>query len=80
MLDGYDNASDIESSGGYIRVIEDVRGKYGSGGDYVMNRPWHGPLNPHGHRPFDGHLGHHRVAGAQHPAEQRARGHARHLL
>ncbi len=31
---------------GYIRVLEDVRGKYGSEGDYVMNRPLHGPLNP----------------------------------
>jgi len=29
-----------------IRVIQDVRGKYGSEGDYVMNRPLHGPLNP----------------------------------
>ena len=42
MLDGYDNASDIESEDGYIRVVEDVRGKYNSGGDYVMNRPWEG--------------------------------------
>ncbi len=31
---------------GYIVVVEDVRGKYGSGGDYVMNRPLSGPLNP----------------------------------
>jgi uncharacterized protein len=31
---------------GYIRVVQDVRGKYGSEGDYVMNRPLHGPLNP----------------------------------
>jgi putative CocE/NonD family hydrolase len=31
--------------GGYIRVIEDVRGKYGSQGDYVMTRPLRGPLN-----------------------------------
>ncbi|MBE7209535.1 MAG: CocE/NonD family hydrolase, partial [Gluconacetobacter diazotrophicus] len=31
---------------GYIVVHEDVRGKYGSGGDYVMNRPLAGPLNP----------------------------------
>jgi predicted acyl esterase len=23
-----------------------VRGKHGSEGDYVMNRPLHGPLNP----------------------------------
>ena len=32
--------------GGYIRVVQDVRGKYGSEGDYVMKRPLHGPLNP----------------------------------
>ncbi|WP_267380989.1 MULTISPECIES: CocE/NonD family hydrolase [unclassified Sphingomonas] len=30
---------------GYIRVYEDVRGKYGSGGDYVNERPLIGPLN-----------------------------------
>ena len=26
--------------------MQDVRGKYGSEGDYVMTRPLHGPLNP----------------------------------
>ena len=31
---------------GYIRVIQDIRGKYGSEGDYVMTRPVRGPLNP----------------------------------
>ena len=31
---------------GYIRVNQDVRGKYGSEGDYVMMRPVRGPLNP----------------------------------
>jgi putative CocE/NonD family hydrolase len=31
---------------GYIRVYQDVRGKYGSEGDYVMARPARGPLNP----------------------------------
>src|SRR6476659_2200580 len=31
---------------GYIVAIEDVRGKYKSEGDYVMNRPLRGPLNP----------------------------------
>ena len=31
---------------GYIRVYQDVRGKYGSEGDYVMMRPVRGPLNP----------------------------------
>src|SRR6202795_2055180 len=46
ILNGYDNATDVIVEGGYIRVVEDVRGKYGSEGDYVMNRPLHGPLNP----------------------------------
>jgi len=46
MLQGYDNAADIIVEDGYIRVVQDVRGKYGSEGDYVMNRPLHGPLNP----------------------------------
>jgi hypothetical protein len=45
-LYGYDNATDVIVEGGYIRVIQDVRGKYGSEGDYVMNRPLRGPLNP----------------------------------
>ena len=31
--------------GGYIRVVQDVRGKYGSEADYVMARPLRGPLN-----------------------------------
>ncbi|HVI34052.1 CocE/NonD family hydrolase [Phenylobacterium sp.] len=30
---------------GYIRVYQDVRGKYGSEGDYVLTRPVRGPLN-----------------------------------
>jgi uncharacterized protein len=46
ILEGYDNATDVIVEGGYIRVIQDVRGKYGSEGDYVMNRPLRGPLNP----------------------------------
>ena len=45
-LDGYDNAVDVIVDGGYIRVVQDIRGKYGSEGDYVMNRPLRGPLNP----------------------------------
>jgi uncharacterized protein len=46
ILQGYDNATEVIVEGGYIRVMQDVRGKYGSEGDYVMNRPLHGPLNP----------------------------------
>jgi uncharacterized protein len=45
-LEGYDNATEVILEDGYIRVIQDVRGKYGSEGDYVMNRPMRGPLNP----------------------------------
>jgi uncharacterized protein len=46
ILDGYDNATDAIVEGGYIRVVQDVRGKHGSEGDYVMTRPLHGPQNP----------------------------------
>src|ERR1051325_4161300 len=46
ILYGYDNATEVIVEGGYIRVVQDVRGKYDSEGDYVMNRPLHGPLNP----------------------------------
>ncbi len=45
-LDGYDNPVETVVEGGYIRVVQDVRGKHGSEGDYVMNRPLHGPQNP----------------------------------
>jgi len=46
-LEGYDNAYDVIADGGYIRVVQDIRGKYGSKGDYVMNRPLVGSsLNP----------------------------------
>jgi len=43
ILQGYDNAVDVIVDGGYIRVVQDIRGKYGSEGDYVMNRPLSGP-------------------------------------
>jgi putative CocE/NonD family hydrolase len=45
ILNGYDNATEVIVQGGYIRAVQDVRGKYGSEGDYVMNRPLHGPEN-----------------------------------
>jgi putative CocE/NonD family hydrolase len=46
VLSGYDNATDVIVEGGYIRAVQDIRGKYDSEGDYVMNRPLHGPQNP----------------------------------
>jgi putative CocE/NonD family hydrolase len=39
-------ADEIFVKGGYIRVYQDIRGKYGSEGDYVVTRPVIGPLNP----------------------------------
>ncbi|MFI5098612.1 MAG: CocE/NonD family hydrolase [Candidatus Acidiferrales bacterium] len=46
ILNGYDNVTDVIVEDGYIRVVQDIRGKYRSEGDYVMTRPLHGPLNP----------------------------------
>src|SRR2546429_8528460 len=39
-------STEVIVAGGYIPVVEDVRGKYDSEGDYVMNPPLHGALNP----------------------------------
>jgi putative CocE/NonD family hydrolase len=38
-------ADELYASDGYIRVYQDVRGKYKSEGEYVMTRPLRGPLN-----------------------------------
>src|SRR6266850_6057539 len=46
VLNGYDNALDVILEGGYLRVVQDVRGKHGSEGDYIVNRPLRGPQNP----------------------------------
>ncbi len=37
---------DTAVAAGYIIAFQDIRGKYGSEGDYVMTRPLKGPLNP----------------------------------
>src|SRR6185503_15625316 len=37
VLQGYDNVVDVILDGGYIRVVQDVRGKHGSDGDYIVN-------------------------------------------
>lgn len=46
VLNGYDNALDVILEGGYLRVVQDIRGKHGSEGDYIVNRPLRGPQNP----------------------------------
>ena len=48
VLDGTDVVDRAVTEGGYIRVLQDVRGKHGSQGDYVMTRPLAGPLNDTG--------------------------------
>src|SRR5438105_3986826 len=45
MLAALPEGDEVFVSDGYIRVFQDVRGKYGSEGDYVMTRPLKGPLN-----------------------------------
>lgn len=45
MLSLLPEGDDNFIAGGYIRVFQDVRGKHGSEGDYVMNRPLRGALN-----------------------------------
>ncbi len=37
---------DAITAAGYIVAVQDVRGKYGSEGEYVNERPLRGPLNP----------------------------------
>jgi predicted acyl esterase len=45
MLGTLPQGDEVFVTDGYIRVFQDVRGKYGSEGDYVMTRPLRGPLN-----------------------------------
>ena len=46
MLAALPAGDEVFVQAGYIRVFQDVRGKYKSEGDYVMTRPVRGPLNP----------------------------------
>ena len=79
-LHGYDNADDVIVEGGYIRVVQDVRGKHGSEGDYVANRPLRGAAQSHARGPRHRHLRHHRLAGEERAREQRQGRDPGHLL
>src|SRR6202171_110811 len=46
MLAALPLSDEVFVNDGYIRVFQDVRGKYKSEGNYVMTRPVRGPLNP----------------------------------
>jgi len=48
MLDTLPQGDDVFVGAGYIRVFQDVRGKYGSEGEYLMTPPPLGPLNTSG--------------------------------
>lgn len=45
ILQGQDHMVEAIVDGGYIRVVQDIRGKYASEGDYIMTRPLKGPRN-----------------------------------
>ena len=45
MLATLPQGDEVFVNDGYIRVFQDIRGKYGSEGDYIMTRPLRGPLN-----------------------------------
>jgi len=48
MLDELPLSDEVFVTAGYIRVFQDVRGKYGSEGAYIMTPPPIGPLNGSG--------------------------------
>jgi uncharacterized protein len=45
MLSTLPQGDEVFVPDGYIRVFQDIRGKYGSEGEYFMTRPLRGPLN-----------------------------------
>ena len=65
MIAAVPQMNDTAVQAGYIIVFQDVRGKYGSEGDYVMTRPLRGPANPTDSRSRDRLLRHDRVAGEE---------------
>ena len=79
-LYGYDNATDVIVEGGYIRVVQDIRGKYGSEGDLRDEPAAARAAESHAGRRIHRHLRHHRLAGKEHSREQRQGGHSGHLL
>ena len=45
ILSALPEGDEVFATGDYIRVFQDVRGKYKSEGEYIMTRPVRGPLN-----------------------------------
>ena len=65
MIAAVPQMNDTAVQAGYIIVFQDVRGKYGSEGDYVMTRPLRGPANPTKVDHATDYLRHHRMAGEE---------------
>jgi len=79
MLAALPESAEVFVAGGYICVFQDVRGKYGSEGDYLMTRPSR-PVELHLYRRSHRRLRHHRLAGEERPRVERPRRHDRLLL
>ena len=65
---------------GYIRVFQDVRGKYGSEGNYVTTLAAARAAESDEGRSLDRHLGHDRLAGEEHAGVERSRRHDRFVV
>ena len=80
MLDILPQGDDVFVGAGYIRVFQDVRGKYGSEGAYLMTPPPIGPLNTQRNRRHHRRVRHHRLAGEKSAAVERQSGNAGFVL
>ncbi len=65
---------------GYIFVLQDIRGRYGSEGQFEMKPRGARPEGSQGDRREHRHLRHHRVAGQERAEEQRARRNRRNFV
>ena len=73
--------SDLFQKDGFIFVYQDVRGRYMSEGEWVEMRPHCAvEARPGRHRREHRHLRHDRVAGEEHPQQQRPRRHVGHFV
>ncbi len=73
MLATLPQGDEVFVADGYIRVFQDIRGKYGSEGDYIMTRPLRGPLNDTHDRRIHRRVRHDRLAGEECARVQRQR-------
>ena len=81
MIDALPLGDEVFVKAGYIRVYQDVRGKYGSEGNYLMTPPPTGlGLQPDRRRRHHRRVGHDRLAGEERAGIERPSGHDRLVL